>query len=89
MINLKNKDNIFTIFKDSNDWNEKSIIGSISFLMICFLAIVQIISGCCDSKILVQEYVFDTFTIIVLGSFGISGIENIAGNKNRKNDNTE
>lgn len=86
---MKKLDNILTIFKDSNDWNEKSIIGSISFLMICLLAFVQMFSEYCDNKIIVNEYVFNTFTVIVLGCFGISGIENIIGNKNRKNDTTE
>jgi hypothetical protein len=34
------KDSIWTIFKDTNDWNEKAIIGAISFFIMVVVVIV-------------------------------------------------
>jgi uncharacterized membrane protein len=35
------KDSNWTIFKDTNDWNEKAIIGAISFLIMVVVFIVD------------------------------------------------
>ena len=33
------------IFKDNNDWNEKSIVGFIAFLFMCLIMIADLITG--------------------------------------------
>ena len=33
------------IFKDNNDWNEKSIIGFIAFLIMCLIMIADLLTG--------------------------------------------
>ena len=33
------------IFKDNNDWNEKSIIGFIAFLIMCLIMIADLVTG--------------------------------------------
>ena len=36
---------MWNIFKDNNDWNEKSIIGFIAFLVMCLFAFADLITG--------------------------------------------
>ena len=76
-------------FKDDNDWNEKSIIGAIAFLVMCIVVAVDLVTGYMGRELVINDYVFNAFTIIVLGCFGISGAENIMGKKNNKKDDIE
>lgn len=77
------KESFWSIFKDDNDWNEKSIIGAIAFLVMCIVVAVDLITGYMGKELVLNDYVFNAFTIIVLGCFGISGAENIMGKKNK------
>ena len=78
------KENFFSIFKDDNDWNEKSIIGFIAFVVMCIVVAVDLVTGYEGKELVINDYVFNAFTIIVLGCFGISGAENIMGKKTHK-----
>jgi hypothetical protein len=78
------KEGFFSIFKDDNDWNEKSIIGFIAFLVMVGVVIVDLVTGWMGQELVINDYVFNAFTIIVLGCFGISGAENIMGKKTKK-----
>ena len=33
------------IFKDNNNWNEKSIIGAIAFIIMCLVMILDLLTG--------------------------------------------
>ena len=66
------------IFKDNNDWNEKSIIGFIAFGIMCLIMIVDLVTGWLGRDLAINEFVYDSFVWIVLGSFGISGVEKFA-----------
>ena len=66
------------IFKDSNDWNEKTIIGFIAFAVMVFFAIADLITGYFGKDLVINEFVYDSFTILVLGCFGIAGLEKFA-----------
>lgn len=77
------------IFKDDNDWNEKSVIGFIAFGMMCLVLIADLICSFCGCKLEVEKFVYDTFFWIVLGCFGISATENIAGKKTKSKDNSK
>jgi len=66
------------IFKDNNDWNEKSIIGFIAFGTMCLIMIVDLVTGWLGRDLAINEFVYDSFVWIVLGSFGISGVEKFA-----------
>jgi len=63
------------IFKDSNDWNEKSIVGFIAFLIMVIVMIIDLVTGAVGSDLVINEFVYDSFVWVVLGCFGISGIE--------------
>jgi formate-dependent nitrite reductase membrane component NrfD len=71
------------IFKDDNNWNEKSIIGFVAFLIMIVIMMADLITGWVGMDLLINEFVYDSFVWIVLGCFGISGIEKFA-NKDKK-----
>ena len=66
------------IFKDNNDWNEKSIIGFIAFSIMCVIMIADLVTGYVGKDLIINEFVYDSFVFVVLGWFGISGIEKFA-----------
>ena len=66
------------IFKDNNDWNEQSIVGFIAFLIMCIIMIADLITGWVGYELAVNEFVYDSFVVIVLGCFGISGLKAFA-----------
>ena len=69
------------IFKDSNDWNEKAIVGFVAFLIMVMVMIIDLVTGAVGSDLVINEFVYDSFVWVVLGCFGISGVEKFAGNK--------
>ena len=66
------------IFKNNNDWNEKSIIGFIAFAIMCVIMIVDLVAGYFGQDLVINEFIYDSFVFVVLGCFGISGIEKFA-----------
>jgi len=69
------------IFKDSNDWNEKTIIGFLSFAVMSFVIMADVITGWVGKDLVVNEFIYNSFLLVTLGSFGISGLEKFAGKK--------
>jgi ABC-type uncharacterized transport system permease subunit len=69
------------IFKDSNDWNEKTIIGFLSFAVMLVVIMADVITGWFGKDLVVNEFIYNSFLLITLGSFGISGLEKFAGKK--------
>ncbi|MDA8685593.1 hypothetical protein N9L94_01080 [Robiginitalea sp.] len=74
------------LFKDNNDINEKSVVGFASFIVMIIFALVDIITGIYGKEIIIQDYIYNSFVIITLGSFGISEVGKIFG-KNNSGDN--
>ena len=66
------------IFKDNNDWNEKSIVGFIAFTIMCVIMIADLVTGYIGKDLIINEFVYDSFVFVVLGCFGISGLEKFA-----------
>jgi len=69
------------IFKDSNDLNEKNIVGFASFAVMVVFATADIISGFLGKDLVINEFIYDSFLFITLGSFGIAEAGKIFGNK--------
>lgn len=69
------------IFKDNNDINEKSVIGFISFLVMVIFAVTDLVTGYLGKDLVINEFIYDSFTLITLGCFGVSGLEKIFGKK--------
>lgn len=72
------------IFKDNNDYNEKTIIGFMSFAVMVFTSLIDLGTGVMGIDLAIHEYIYNSFVIITLGSFGIAGIEKFA--PKQKND---
>jgi hypothetical protein len=70
-----------TIFKDTNDWNEKTIVGFGSFAVMVLFAMVDLATGYFGKDLVIQEFIYNSFVWIVLGSFGIDGVQKFAGGK--------
>ena len=69
------------LFKDNNDINEKSIIGFISFLIMVIFAVTDLITGYLGKDLVINEFIYDSFTLMTLGCFGIAGLEKIFSKK--------
>ena len=69
------------IFKDENDYNEKYIVGFIAFLVMVIVMLADLITGWIGKDLVINEYIYDSFVIVVLGCFGIAGLEKFANRK--------
>jgi len=74
------------IFKDDNTYNEKTIVGFLSFTIMVIFAVVDIITGYLGKELIVNEFIYNSFLYITLGSFGIAEISKVF---NKNNVNTE
>jgi|TARA_B100001094_G_scaffold79783_1_gene76024 hypothetical protein len=77
--NIKNKIMAFKdIFKDDNNVNEKNVIGFMAFAVMVIFAIVDLVTGYFGKDLVIQEFIYNSFVFITLGSFGIAGLEKFA-----------
>ena len=67
-----------SIFKDDNTWNEKTIIGFLSFAVMVAVMAADIITGALGKDLVVNEFTYNSFVIVTLGAFGIAGLERFA-----------
>jgi len=72
------------IFKDNNDINEKTIVGFLAFGMMAIFAITDIVTGVLGNHLIIEEFIYNSFLIVTLGSFGIAEIGKVFGNKSDK-----
>ena len=66
------------IFKDNNEWNEKTIIGFLSFAVMVAVMLADVITGACGKDLPINEFTYNSFVFVTLGSFGIDGLEKFA-----------
>ena len=69
------------LFDDKNDINEKSVVGFIAFAVMVIFAFADLLTGYLGKDLVINEFIYDSFTWIVLGCFGIAGVEKFAGKK--------
>jgi len=69
---------MWSIFKDDNEWNEKTVVGFIAFIVMVVFALLDLITGYVGKDLVINEFIYDSFTLIVLGCFGIAGLEKFA-----------
>lgn len=69
------------LFNDKNDINEKSLIGFLAFVVMVVFAVADIVTGYIGKDLVVNEFIFNAFLVLVLGTFGISGVEKIMNRK--------
>lgn len=63
------------LFNDNNSINEKSVVGFLAFIMMIAFAVADIITGTMGKDLLVNEFIFNSFMWLVLGSFGIGSVD--------------
>ena len=67
------------IFKDKNDLNEKTVVGFMSFGIMVIFAFADLISSLFFDGVTVTEYIYNSFLMLALGSFGISEVSKAVG----------
>lgn len=74
------------LFDDNNTINEKSVVGFLSFSMMVLSLLVDLITGYMGNELLINEFIFNGFLIITLGSFGIASIDKWVNKQNKIED---
>ena len=69
---------MWEIFKNNNDWNEKTIVGFIAFIVMVAFALLDLTTGYLGKDLVINETIYDSFTWVVIGCFGIAGVEKFA-----------
>ena len=59
-------------------WVLKNVIGFLSFAVMVIFATADIVTGFLGKDLVVQEFIYNSFVIITLGSLGIAGLEKFA-----------
>lgn len=77
------------LFDDNNTINEKSVVGFIAFFMMVLSLLVDLVTGYMGKELLINEFIFDGFLVITLGSFGIASVDKWINNKNKKSEGNE
>ena len=72
------------IFKNSSDYNEKTIIGFMAFAVMTIFALADVGTGIFGMKLEVQDFIYHGFELITLGSFGIAGLEKFSPTEVKK-----
>ena len=67
------------MFKDDNDINEKSVVGFAAFAVMVIFAVADIITGWMGNPLTINEFIYNSFLWITLGSFGIAEAGKIFG----------
>ena len=71
------------LFNDNNTINEKSVVGFMAFVMMSGFAIADIVTGSLGKDLVINEFIFNSFLWLVLGSFGIGSVDKFL-NKSKK-----
>jgi hypothetical protein len=77
------------LFNDDNSINEKAVVGFIAFLMMVITLATDIVTGVMGREMPIQEFIFDGFMVIVIGSFGIASVDKWINKTKGKSDNEE
>ena len=76
------------LFSDDNSINEKSVVGFLAFVMMALFAIADIVTGYLGKDLVINEFIFNAFLWLVLGSFGIGSVDKYINKKGSSNDET-
>jgi membrane-anchored glycerophosphoryl diester phosphodiesterase (GDPDase) len=88
--NNYNMKNFFKqLFDDNNTINEKAVVGFIAFLCLVLALLVDLVTGYMGNALVINEFIFDGFMIIILGSFGIASVDKWMNIKNGKKNKDE
>ena len=69
------------LFDDNNNINEKSVVGFIAFAVMVLFVFTDLLTGYIGKDLVINEFIYDSFVIVVLGCFGIAEVGKIFGNR--------
>ena len=72
------------IFRTRNRYNEKNIVGFLSFAVMTIFAAVDIGTGMYGKELVHSDAIFNSFVIVTLGAFGIAEAGQIFGKKEKE-----
>ena len=72
------------LFDDNNTINEKAVVGFIAFMCLVLALLVDLVTGYMGTALVINEFIFDGFMVIILGSFGIASVDKFMNMKNGK-----
>jgi len=73
------------LVSDDNHINEKSVIGFASFVIMVIAIATDLITGYIGKELVINEYIFNAFLTLTLGSLGIGSVDKFV-NKKAEND---
>ena len=75
------KNSMWSLFKDKNEINEKNVVGFASFVVMVLFAIADLTTSFIfvgeESKLIINEVIYNSFVWVTLGCFGISSFEKV------------
>ena len=72
------------LFDDNNTINEKAVVGFIAFMCLVLALLVDLVTGYMGTALVINEFIFDGFMVIILGSFGIASVDKFMNLKKGK-----
>jgi hypothetical protein len=75
------------LFDDNNTINEKAVVGFIAFACLVLALLVDLVTGYMGTALVINEFIFDGFMVIILGSFGIASVDKWMNKKSNKEEN--
>jgi hypothetical protein len=63
------------LFNDNNTINEKSVVGFLAFVMMIIFAVADIVTGSLGKDLVINDFIFNAFLWLTLGSFGIGSVD--------------
>ena len=72
---------MWSLFKDKNEINEKNVVGFASFVVMVLFAIADLTTSFIfvgeESKLVINEVIYNSIVWVTLGCFGISSFEKV------------
>jgi hypothetical protein len=69
------------LFNDDNNINEKSVVGFSAFICMVAALAIDLVTGYMGQELLINEFIFNGFLVITLGSFGIASVDKYINRK--------
>jgi hypothetical protein len=73
---------LLKMFADKSDINSKAVVGFMAFIAMLIYGMTDVVTGAMGKVFVVEPIVFNGLMYTTFGCLGISGLEQIMGNKN-------
>ena len=69
------------LFNDDNKINEKSVVGFAAFSVMVLAMVFDLVTGYFGKDLIINEFIYNSFLVICLGSFGIGSVDKFINSK--------